>query len=144
MEVSEVKRRLRDAIARAKGGAQERRARVDAATRDYEQFLAERAVPLFHTVANALAAEGLRFKVFTPAGSVRLASDSGGEDYIELTLDTAGDPPQVIGRSSRGRGRRLVTSERPVKEGSEVAALTEDDVMSYLVDEIPPFVVPRG
>jgi hypothetical protein len=143
MDVPEVRRRLRAAIVAARAEAQERRARVDAATRDYDAFLAERAVPLFHTFANALVAEGLRFKVFTPAGSVRLAAEGAGEDYIELALDSTGDQPQVIGRSSRGRGRRLVTSERPVKEGADVASLTEDDVMDYLIGEIGAFIASR-
>ncbi len=140
MDVPEVRRRLRAAIANARAEAQARRGRVDAATREYETFLADRAVPLFHTVANALVAEGFRFKVFTPAGSVRLASEGGGRDYIEIVLDTSSNPPQVIGRSSRGRGRRVVTSERPVKEGSDVASLSEDDVMNYLIQEITGFV----
>ena len=140
MDVPEVRRRLRAAIANARAEGTARRSRVDTATREYETFLAERAVPLFHTFANALVAEGFRFQVFTPAGSVRLASESGGEDFIELVLDTASDPPQVVGRSSRGRGRRLVTSERPVKEGAAVSSISEDDVMNYLVAEIAPFV----
>jgi hypothetical protein len=143
MDVPEVRRRLRAAIVAARAEAQERRARVDAASRDYESFLAERAVPLFHTFASALVAEGMRFKVFTPAGSVRLAAEGAGEDYIELALDTTGDRPHVIGRSSRGRGRRLVTSERAVKEGADVASLTEDDVMDYLIGEIGPFIASR-
>lgn len=143
MDVPEVRRRLRAAIVAARSQAQERRARVDAASREYETFLAERAIPLFHTFASALVAEGLRFKVFTPAGAVRLASETGGEDYIELALDTTGDDAHVIGRSSRGRGRRLVTSERPIKEGADVASLTEDDVMNYLIEEIGTFIVPR-
>ena len=140
MDVPEVRRRLRAAIVNARARAQARRERVDAAGRAYETFLSERAVPLFHTFANALVAEGFRFTVFTPAGAVRLASEAGGEDYIELSLDTNGDAPQVVGRSSRGRGRRLVTSERPIREGGDIASLTEDDVMNYLAEEIIPFV----
>ena len=140
METAEVRRRLKGAITRAKAEAQERRARNDAAARAYEAFLTDRAVPLFHTFANVLAAEGLRFKVFTPAGSVRLASESGAEDYIELALDTAADPPQVLGRSSRGRGRRGVSSERAVKTGVPVESLTEEDVLDFLIDEIQPFL----
>src|SRR5918995_5872336 len=132
MDVPEVRRRLREAIVRARNEAQQRRTRVDAASRDYETFLADRAVPLFHTFASALVGEGLRFKVFTPAGSVRLASEGGGDDYIELTLDTTGDNPQVVGRTNRGRGRRLLSSERPVKDGSDVASLTEEDVLNFL------------
>ena len=140
MDVPEVRRQVRAAIVRAREEAQQRRARVDNASRDYEVFLATRAVPLFHTFAAALVAEGLRFKVFTPAGSVRLAADGGGEDFIELTLDTTGAAPQVMGRSSRGRGRRLVTEERPVKEGADVASVTDEDVLNYLADAIVPFV----
>lgn len=140
MDVPEVRRRLRGAIDGARAKSQERRARTDAASRDYDAFLAERAVPLFHTFASALVAEGFRFKVFTPAGSVRLASESGGEDFIELGLDTTADPPQVVGRTSRGRGRRQVASERPIRDGADVASLTEDDVMGFLVEEILPFV----
>lgn len=141
MDVPEVRRRLRAAIAAARAGAQERRARADAAARDYEAFLTGLAVPLFHSFANALVAEGMRFKVFTPAGSVRLASEGAGDDYIELALDSDADVPQVVGRVSRGRGRRSVTSERPVKAGTDIASLTEDDVMAFLTEEIVPFVV---
>jgi hypothetical protein len=141
MDISEVRRRLRAAIAGARTRAQERRALVDTASREYETFLSERAIPLFHAFASALAAEGLRFKVFTPAGSVRLAADGSAEDYIEIALDTAGDTPLVVGRSSRGRGRRLVTSERPIREGSPVSAIGEEDLMNFLAEEIGPFTV---
>jgi hypothetical protein len=136
MDVPEVRRRVRGAIASARSAAQERRARVDVAARDYETFLVERAVPVFHTFASALVAEGHRFKVFTPAGSVRLASEGGTEDFIELALDSTGDRPEVMGRSNRGRGRRQVTSERPIKEGAEVASLTDEDVLNFLAEEI--------
>ena len=140
MEVSEIRRRLRGAIEAARREAQERRGRSDQAARDYEVFLGERAVPLFHTLASALVAEGHRFKVFTPAGSVRLASESGGEDYIELLLDTSVDPPVVVGRTSRGRGRRVNTAERPVKESVPIDQLTEEDVLDFLVTELAPFL----
>jgi hypothetical protein len=140
MDVPEVRRRVRAAITSARGAAQDRRTRVDAASREYETFLAERAVPVFHTFASALVAEGHRFKVFTPAGSVRLAPEGGPEDFIELALDSTGDRPEVMGRSSRGRGRRHVTSERPIKEGSDVGSLTEEDVLNFLVEEIVRFV----
>ena len=141
MDVPEVRRRLRDAIAAGRTRAQERRSRADAAARDYDAFLSGLAVPLFHGFANALVAEGMRFKVFTPAGSVRLASEGAKDDYIELALDSEADTPQVVGRVSRGRGRRQVTSERPIKEGAAIASLTEDDVMAFLTEEIVPFVV---
>jgi hypothetical protein len=140
MDVSEVRRRVRAAIDNARKSAQERRARSDEASRDYEMFLEGRAVPAFHALASALAGEGLRFKVFTPAGSVRLASEHAADDFIELSLDTGSDPPVVVGRISRGRGRRNVTAERPVRRGTPIAALTEEDVIEFVLSEIAPFV----
>ena len=140
MEVSDVRRRLRGAIEKARLAAAERRVRSDEASRSYEEFLAHRAVPLFHQVASALVAEGHVFKVFTPAGSVRLASERTPDEFIELTLDGASDPPRVVGRTSRGRGRRLTTSERPVRDDALVAELTEDDLLSFLLEEILPLV----
>ena len=140
LEVSEIRRRLRASIESAKRDAQERRGRSDQAAREYESFLRERAVPLFHTLASALVAEGHRFKVFTPADSVRLASDSNAEDYIELTLDTTVDPPVVVGRTSRGRGRRQITSDRPVKENIPIEQLTDEDVLTFVLAELTPFL----
>ena len=140
MEVSEVRRRVRAAIESARRNAQERRVRSDRASLEYQDFLRDRAVPLFQTVASALVAEGYRFKVFTPADSVRLASETSGSDFIELTLDATADPPTVSGRTSRGRGSRLVDSERPVKEGKTVADLSDEDVLGFLMEEIARFV----
>lgn len=140
MEVSEVRRRLRTAVEDARAAAVERRARTDAAARDYEAFLEQRAVPVFHQMAAALTGEGHLFKVFTPAGSVRLASERSHEEFIELTLDDASDPPAVIGRTSRGRGRRMVSSERPVAPHVAVANLTEEHVLAFLLREIAPFI----
>lgn len=141
MDISDLRRRLRTTIEAARREGTERRSRADAAARDYETFLNERAVPVFHDFANALNGEGHPFKVFTPAGSVRLASGRSGEEFIELELDASQDPPQVIGRSSRGRGRRMETSERPIKRGAPIADLTEEHVLEFLLEEIVPFVV---
>jgi hypothetical protein len=140
MEVAEVRRRLLAAIDRARREAATRRERSDDAARAYDTFLSGQAVPVFRQLASALTAEGHPFKVFTPAGSVRLASDHAHDDFIELTLDSAEDPPIVIGRVSRGRGRRAVTSERPVRDGATVADLTESDVLDFVLSEIAPFV----
>ena len=137
MEIPEVRRRLRAVIDQARRDAAARRERADAASRAYTKFL-ERAVPTFHTFAAALVAEGYRFKVFTPAGSVRLASESAGEDFIEIVLDPTVDPPRVTGRTSRARGRRSTSAERPLRAGA--ADLTEEDVLDFLVEEIAPFV----
>jgi hypothetical protein len=136
MDVPEVRRRVRGAIEKARQQAVERRSRSDAAARDYEEFLAKKAVPLFHQIASALVAEGHPFKIFSPAGSVRLASDRSPEDFVELVLDTDADPPQVIGRTSRGRGRRMITAESPIEEHTPIAALTEEQVLAFVLGEL--------
>jgi hypothetical protein len=140
MDVSEIRRRLRGAIEAARRRAQERRARSEQAAREYDEFLRDRAVPVFNIFASALVAEGYRFKVFTPAHAVRLASDSSAEDFIELALDVSFDPPAVVGRISRGRGRRRIESERPLAEETPIAQLTDEDVLAFLVSAIAPFV----
>jgi hypothetical protein len=140
MEVSEIRRQVRAVIESARREAKERRVRSDRAALEYQDFLRDRAVPLFQAVAAALVAEGYRFKVFTPADSVRLASDASGHDFIELSLDRTVDPPAVIGRTSRGRGSRLVESERPVREGKAIADLSDEDVLAFLMEEITGFV----
>jgi len=140
MDVPDVRRRVRAAIERARRDAAGRRERSDAAARAYDEFLTTCAVPAFHQLASALVAEGYRVKVFTPAGSVRLASERSADDFIELTLDPAEDPPIVLGRTSLSRGRRAVTSERPVRAGATVSDLTEADVMEFVLSEIGPFV----
>jgi hypothetical protein len=140
MEVPEVRRRVRAAVEHARQRAAERRARRDEASRAYEQFLSAVAVPAFQLVAAALAGERHRFTVFTPAGSVRLAPERSADDFLELTLDSDRDPPTVLIRVSRGRGRRLVTSERELKPGRAIADLTEEDVVDDVLEEIAPFV----
>ena len=140
MEIPEVRRRLRAAIDHARREVAARRERSDAASVAYTEFLEQRAVPTFHTFAAALVAEGYRFKVFTPTGSVRLASENAGEDFIEILLDPTQDPPRVTGHTSRARGRRSTSSERPIREGAGAADLTEEDVLEFLVEEIVPFV----
>ena len=137
MEISLVRRRLTETIDRAKKHAAERRGRSDQASRDFEVFLQKIAVPLFRQVANALRADGYAFTVFTPAGSVRLMSDRAAVDYIEISLDTAGDPPRVMGQISRNRGRRVIDTERAIGAPD---ALTEDDVLEFLLKELEAFV----
>ena len=127
----------------ARSNAAARRERSDAAARDYEQFLATIAIPVVQQFANVLSAEGHHFHLATPAGSVRLTSASSSEDYVEILLDTSQDPPEVIGRTSHGRGRRMVASERPVRDQTAVSELNEEDVLAFLLTEIVPFVSAR-
>ena len=138
MESSTVRNRLNLAIDAARRSSAERRARNDEASRSYERFL-EFAVPLFKQVAQALKASGYPFTVFTPGGSVKLMSDKSAEDYIELSLDSSGENPVVIGRVSRTRGSRVMDSELPIAQ-KQVAELTEEDVLEFVLKVIAPFV----
>ena len=140
MQISSVRQRLLVTIERARRAAVERRARAEEAARDYDRFLGEVAVPLVRMVASVLRAEGYTFNVFTPGGSVRLASDRSADDYVEIALDTTGEYPRVMGRTSRSRGRRGVDSERPLCEAQRVSEITDEDVLAFLLKELEPFV----
>ena len=144
IETSELRRRLRSAIEQARSNTAARRERSEAAGREYEQFLTKVAVPVVQQFANVLSGEGHQFHVATPAESVRITAAGSAEDYIEILLDTTEDPPEVVGRTSRGRGRRMVTSERPVRERTAVAELNDEDVLAFLLTEVIPFVSGRG
>jgi hypothetical protein len=137
METSDIRKRLNQTIERAKRQAAERRARGDDAARAFETFLSTIAVPLFRQVANILRSDGYLFNVFTPSGTVRLMSDRTAEDFIELSLDTVVDQPQVVGRTSHARGRRVLVSERAIGEPGE---LTEEAVLEFLLKELEAFV----
>ena len=137
MEISLVRKRLTETIDRAKKQAAERRGRNDQASNEFDVFLHKIAVPLFRQVANALKADGYGFTVFTPSGSVRLMSDRSAEDYIEITLDTGNDPARVMGQTSRSRGGRVIDAERAIGTPD---ALTEEDVLEFLLKELETFV----
>jgi hypothetical protein len=137
MEISVVRKRLSETIDRAKRQAAERRGRSDQAAREFEVFLQKIAVPLFRQVANALKAEGYPFTVFTPSGSVRLMSDRSSSDYVELTLDTAQNPPCVIGEVRRERGRQVLDTEHTIGTPD---TLTEEQLLDFLLRELEAFV----
>jgi len=137
METSELRKRVNQTVERARRQAAERRAQSDEAGRAFETFLSATAVPLFRQIANVLRSDGYQFSVFTPSGSVRLMSDRAAEDFIELTLDTAGETPQVMGHASHSRGRRVRESERAIGAPGE---LTEETLLSYLLKELEAFV----
>ncbi len=139
MEISDVRRRLTATIEQARRGAAERRTRHDEAAREYGVFLERIAVPVFRQVANVLKTEGYAFRVFTPSGSVRLMSEARAEDYIDVSLDTSGDQPIVLGSTSLARGRRVVESGRPIGSRA-IRDLSEDDVLGFLLKELEPFV----
>ena len=140
MEVSVVRQRVLEAIERAKRKVGDRRAQTDEGAREYPYFLDRIAVPLFKQLAGVLRAENYLFNVFTPAGSVRLMSERGSDDYIEITLDAAGSKAHVIGRSSRSRGGNVTQSERALNATNTISELSEDDLLAFLLKELESFV----
>lgn len=140
MEVSQVRKRLKTAMDAARTRAQHRRQQSTEAERAYDTFLQDVAVPLMRQVANALKAEGYGFTVSTPGGGVRLASERARDDFIDLTLDTSGDRPQVLARVSSIRGSRVLDEERPVKPGASPDAISEDDLLEFLLQALEPWI----
>jgi hypothetical protein len=140
MEISHVRKQLKSAIDQARERTQHRRQRSSEAERTYATFLEVVATPVMRQVANALKAEGYSFTVFTPGGGLRLASDRSRDDYVELSLDTTGDRPQVMARTSRTRGSRTIEDERPVKKDAPPDTLTEEDVLAFLLDALEPWL----
>jgi hypothetical protein len=140
MEVSHVRRRLQASITAARERVQQRRQRTSDAERAYAAFLENVATPVTRQVANALKTESYAFTVFTPGDGLRLAADRGRDDFIEFALDTNADPPQVIGRISHARGSRTIDEERPVKAGAAPDAITEDDVLEFLMTALGPWL----
>lgn len=140
MNVADVRRMFRARLEDARRDAEARRVSVDRASKDYENFLHAVAIPAFRMVASILSAEGYPFKVFTPAGGVRMASTTSREDYFEVELDTDTTPPQVIARANRARGGRITTTENTLKPGVALAELREEDIIDFVLAEIPRFV----
>lgn len=139
MEISTVRQRVREAVERARRQAASRRTRTDAASRAFDAFLSATAVPLVRQLANVLRADGYLFNVSTPSGSVRMMSERSAEDFIEISLDGAADPPRVIAHTSRSRGRRVVDAEQVIASG-DPALITEEELLAFLLKEIEPFV----
>lgn len=140
IEISDMRKRLRAAIEKSRKAAEARRLEADEAAAAYEQFLGRLAEPLVKMLASALRAEGFAFTVFTPKGGLRMSSSRSGEDFIEFALDTSAPHPTVLLRVNRGRGRRVVQHERPIRGEERIDQLTEEDVLKALMEEIGPFV----
>jgi hypothetical protein len=140
METSDVRKRIKDSLERARKLAADRRARNTETSAAYAVFLQSAAVPVFQQAAGALKAEGYPFTVNTPAGSVRLVSDNSSHDFIDLRLDTTGTRPQVLVRVERLKGRETTSEERPLKPDSTVGDLTEQDVLDAIAEAIEVLV----
>jgi hypothetical protein len=140
MEISHVRKQLRHAIDRARDRTQQRRQRIAEAERAYDAFLQDVATPVTRQVANALKAEGYAFTIATPGGGLRLASDRGRDDYVELALDTSGERPQVVARISQTRGSRTLEDERPIRQKASPEEITEADVLEFWLDVLEPWL----
>lgn len=140
VEVSLVRNQLNRAIDAARERGQQKRQQLAAAERAYEVFLKDVATPVTRQLAIALKAEGYQFTVFTPGGGLRLASDRGRDDYIEFAFDGDADPPQAGARVSYTRGSRTISDERPIKAGASPDALSEADVLAFLLSALEPWL----
>ena len=140
VEVSLVRNRLNRAIEVARERARQRRQRTAAAEAAYDTFLQDVATPVTRLIANSLKVEHYAFTVFTPGGGLRLASDKGRDDYVEFALDGSAEPPQVVGRIRRARGSRTLDEERPIKPGTLPEELSEEDVLTFLLDALQPWL----
>jgi hypothetical protein len=139
VEVSHVRNRLRQTLDAAKARGLRRRQEVAAAEAAFTAFL-DTAAPLARQLAAALKAEGYPFTVFTPERGVRLAPDRGQAEFIDLSLDTSADPPQVMARISYTRGSRRIDDERPLKPGATPDAITEDEILDFLLQALAPWL----
>src|SRR5580765_6991622 len=140
MEVSEVRKRILDTIARSKSEAAARRARNAEVATAYERFLENVATPLVHQVASILKVEKFQFAVHTPAGAVRLVSERSPDDFIEIRLDTSGQVPQVVVHVERVRGRETIVEDRPVSPGVAAEHLSDQDVLDTVADALLTFI----
>lgn len=139
-DVGVIRKRIRAEIDKARRDQAEKRTRVAEATRVYEGFLQNAAIPVFRMFANILKAEGYPFEVATPAGGVRLQSERHRDDAVEIELDTTADPPQPLVTITRNRGSRVVQSDRSIKWNTPLEQLTEDDVTEMLLEELRPWL----
>jgi hypothetical protein len=140
IETSELRKRVRALIDNRRKQAAERRVKRDEAAAAYRTLLESTATPLVQMLVNTLRAEGYSFTVFTPDGGLRMAPSRSADDFIEFALETSQGDPFVALRVSRTRGRRVIQHERPVKDRTPVDALSEEDVLQALFDELGPFV----
>src|SRR6187401_705974 len=139
LEVAHVRNRLRSAIEQAKQQSQFRRSQVGEAELAYAAFL-KMADPILRQLTNALRVEGIAFTLFTPEQSLRLAADRSRVDFIELTLDTGAQPPQVTLRTSYARGSRTIEEERPLKAGAAPDQISEEELLTLLLDALTPWI----
>lgn len=139
-ELTDLRRRVRQAMQDAKRKAAQRREARDEASKAWDTAVAEVVEPAATQMAAALTGEGLPFRLETPRGTIRLVSEHSKDDYIEIVLDADDerDVPEVIGRNVIGRGRQSVTV---IEESlGAPSALTEDRVTEFLLKASGPWI----
>jgi hypothetical protein len=139
MEPSEIRKQVVHAIDQARRRAAAQREDAERLSRSFAQLLPH-ATAGWKVVASVLKAEGHPFKVNTPAGALRLASDRSPDDFIEIGLDTSRRPVAVVGRTGLTRGRRVIDREVVIAEGDAVTTLDEQTLLTFLLEELGPFV----
>jgi hypothetical protein len=140
MEISLVRKRLRDSIEDAQKNATARRAANRDAIAAWEQALERVVTPLLQQISQVLKSEGYAFRVITPAGTVRLTSERSADDYIEVGLDTSGAVPLVVARVNRTRGRERFADEQIVASGDAIAALSEERLLDLFTSMLGPYL----
>ena len=139
-ELTDLRRRVRQAIQDAKRKGGERRTARDESSKAWATAVAEVVEPEAAVMAAALTGEGLPFRLETPRGTIRLVSERSADDYIEIVLDDSDerDVPEVIGRSVMGRGRQSVTViEEPLGAPSDLAP---DRITAFFLTAIAPWL----
>ncbi|MEX2273746.1 MAG: hypothetical protein WD690_19940 [Vicinamibacterales bacterium] len=138
-DLSDLRRRVRQAIQDAKQKGAARRASRDEAAGAWATVVSAVVEPVATDVAAALTGEGLPFRLDTPRGTVRLVSERSPDDYIEIALDDSDEreAPEVIGRTVRARGRQSVTVVEELL--GPPAQLSEDRVVAFLMGAIAPW-----
>ncbi|MDA1091700.1 MAG: hypothetical protein O3A25_00305 [Acidobacteria bacterium] len=139
-EMSDVSRRVRAGIEQARRDAADRRVRLERDGARARAFLESTATPVLRQFASVLKAEGFLFRLSTPAGAVRLVSESRHEDFIDLAVDATQDPVTIVTTVSHIRGKRVDTAEQPLRPGVEIDRLTDEDVLEFLIGTLPIFV----
>jgi hypothetical protein len=140
MEISIVRKRVRESIEQAQRAAAARRAANHDATGAWEQLLQHVAIPLMQQVSQVLKSEGYQFRVFTPANTVRLASERSADDYVEMMLDTSGEAPAIIARINRTRGRERFSDEHILASGRDIPSLTDEKLLAFVNSALAPFI----
>lgn len=140
MEISTVRRHVQAAMTAARDRARQRRQTADVAGKAYESFLDAIATPLARQVVAVLKAEGHPFTVSTPGRGLRVSSDHGRDDYVDIELRGDADPPEIIGRIRRTRGSRTIDEERPVAPGASPGDITEEQFLAFLLHALEPWL----